>query len=65
MYSLQKKKTDLETAKESLLLKVHSLELAIRECNTVNAIQAVNKHVQAAITMLEALKEDGRQNTSY
>ena len=47
MYSLQKgKKTDLETAKESLLLKVHSLEMAIGECNTVNAIQAVNKHVQ-------------------
>ena len=32
--------------------------MAIRECNTVNAIQAVNKHVQAAITMLEALRED-------
>ena len=34
--SSKRKKTDLETAKESLLLKVHSLEMAIRECNTVN-----------------------------
>ena len=56
--SSKRKKTDLETAKESLLLKVHSLEMAIRESNTVNALQAVNKHVQAAIAMLEALKED-------
>ena len=32
--------------------------MAIRESNTVNAIQAVNKHVQAAIAMLEAFKED-------
>ena len=53
-----RKKTDLKTAKKSLLLKVHSLEMAIRECNIINAIQAVNKHVQAAITMLEALRED-------
>ena len=29
--SSKRKKTDLETAKESLLLKVHSLEMAIRE----------------------------------
>ena len=58
--SSKRKKTDLETAKESLLLKVHSLEMAIREWNTVTAIQAVNKHVQAAITMLEALKDSDK-----
>ena len=58
--SSKRKKTDLETAKESLLLKVHSLEMAIRECNTVNAIQAVNKHVQAAIVMFEALKDSDK-----
>ena len=45
LLSSKRKKTDLETAKASLLLKVHSLEMAIRDCNTVNAIQAVNKHV--------------------
>ena len=55
---VKRKKTDLETAKESLLLKVHTLGMAIRERNTVNAIQAVNEHVQTAIGMLEALKED-------
>ena len=60
LLSSKRKKTGLETAKESLLLKVHSLEMAIRECNTVTAIQPVNKHVQAAIAMLEALKDSDK-----
>ena len=34
--------------------------MAIRECNTVNAIQALNKHVQPAIAMLEALKDSDK-----
>ena len=50
--------------KKSLLLKVHSLEMAIRECNTVNAIQALNKHVQPAIAMLEALKDSDNLSLS-
>ena len=63
MYSLLKGKSKPGDSKESLLLKVHSLEMAIRECNTVNAIQAVNKHVQAAITMPNANSE--RQTTFF
>ena len=60
MCSLLKGKSKPDDSKESLLLKVHSLEMAIRECNTVNAIQAVNKHVQAAIVMFEVLKDSDK-----
>ena len=51
MYSLPKvKKTYLKAAKEALLLKIHALEMANRKCSTLNAIQTVSKHVQAAVT---------------
>ena len=51
-----KSKNRFEGTITPLFLQMHTLEMAIRKCSTLNAAQTVSKHMQTAVTILEALK---------
>ena len=61
MYSLPKvNKTSLEAAKEALLLKIDTLEMAIRKCSRLHVIQTVIKHVCRQLSQCLKLLEDNK-----